>query len=74
MDNLLNELNEVQLGKESMSCIKGGGQCGYETGSWDTKSGQVLEYYCPETECYTMYWNGGQIFPHELSQGDRTLR
>ena len=73
IDNLLNELNEVQLKKESLSSIMGGiVQCGYVVESVGTHTGTVTTFYCPATECYTMYWNGGQIFPHELSERDRS--
>lgn len=73
-DFLLKELNDVQLSNESMHNIKGGQeQCGYVYESYRTKTGQVVVFYCPATEVYTMYWNGGQMFPHEMSTGDRTL-
>lgn len=70
MDNLLNELNEVQLGKESMSCIKGGW-----VNQWSvkTKSGILLERLDPETGVYEWRLNGVVYFPHELGSNDRTL-
>ncbi len=74
IDNLLDELNNVQLSKESMQCISGGGFWDVAEGHAHTActgSGKLL-LVCKDDINY-LYFEGRQIMPEQIPAGDRTL-
>ncbi len=75
IDNLLQEFKDVQLSKESMSNINGGGfwdPAEGDANSCCTGSGRLVVYNHPDGY-YICYLEGKEMFPHELQRADRTV-